>query len=427
MKKTIPVISVLLAIPVLGVASQPPQTTYPTQLQTQAVKILEKQPVFHGKNGFVDLYTLGYDIPENKKEDVLQKDLKAYTDHKPSFDLNNPSPLWQSALSSYKNTLSHIPSYKGCVFSSSRPSRKNKTPHSCIDQIKKNPQAFSYEVATREPLLQQALSLSQYDYFASPFPIRSDIPLPTNGFVSLGFIPTFASWQFAQGYHDLGMSSACQGIKIGQSLVTQPDNLISGMVGGSLLSHSSQVLADQMSRLPVTKQLPQICQDVLKTKIQPQKVVCNNLLAEGRFYIFSLRASDIKALAAKDESISQEQASKMYNQALSEAFTAPRFTQFCNAKTQQQVSSNTPRTHQKVLDMEETRACKKNPLGCVFDSMSMPNYNSYAHRLQSDVAVFEKVVEISHQQTPVSQKSVTVKSFGPSSPKVDLPLRASQQ
>lgn len=359
----------LLASPALMAAPD----AFTTPEQRAAVDRIETGLSFDGTNGFAALYSLGYNLTPAQQRQVLAEDAKR-------FAASSRSPRWTSSL----NQVAPLP---GDLNHNPAACRAKDLP-GCLAYVRAHNKAVGVELSANKTRIDQAQALVAFDHFQSPFADRLDRPIAS--YYAIHWLPVRAAHQFASGDRAAGLATTCDAIRIGRSLLSGSDHLVGSMVGASAVARGSAVLAEMMAELPREEALPPSCDHALSPGLSPVNATCRALVSEGRFSMLGMRNEDMVGIVAAEQGVPRAVAAKLYNEDVSEAYEAPRFTQFCDAQSQKEIARDAPRSERAIKSMKGA-VCTVAPYSCVLNNMQSPRYNNYALRIQDSIAIWETV------------------------------------
>lgn len=373
-------------------------TSRPDPARVNALKILQTPPSYEGPDGFPALYTLGYEVPENKWKTVVDEDVRRFNVAKAKAVKNGAVDIhWTSHLDDYDRLPASEPnSLAAC----------NSESGDCLEMVRANKATYANFVHTNQVALDQASSLVKYDHFRDAFPVRAPQFLkPIPQYQHIGRLPIRNALLFIEGDTTTALMGACSDILLGQKMVSSSDSLIVSMVGASLIKRSATLVTDMLSEIPPTAPLPNICSKAFSVQPRTQQPVCRAMMGEGRMILSAFLDSTAHNQAKKDS----PWMARTFNPRRTALRMAPDYTQYCQEEVGMQIKTDVPVSHsipeRSLWEIE----CVANATGCILDNVAQPEYWNYARRLQDADAIWRAtagLVELRNTGKPIDAKSI---------------------
>lgn len=308
-----------------------------------------------GQNGYAYLYTLNKSVPSSLVDAVLLSDVRSFvveetyrqegTHKKPLFDLDT-FPSLNLSSEAYNQLCD------------------TKKELSCLEQVNSHQKSYEANLDSNRILVQKTLDLNRFDYFASFFP--DGLNTPVSDFKPLRYLPTASMVEFSMGHHDKGMDWACQSVQLGYKFLQSPDQLITNMVGASMIRDGSVVVSEMLAqRSNLTP--PLSCQKLLSlsTSDTGQKV-CQALQNEKRVMVATMAQAGMAEAGV----------------VMGEPLDA-----YCQDGSIEEVNKGLPLSEKHVGRGVERHPdfCKKNKNLCLADDQTKPSYHNYGLTIQDSM------------------------------------------
>lgn len=346
----------------------------PSKAEQEAVAMIDAPPTHEGRNGFAELYTVAHDVPESERSRLLAEDLRRITALQPMTADVSGAPTWRSALEDWPE-LGESRADDPAWCSLREPG--------CLGRVRAASQPYAGLLERNASMLDRAAALSDWDYFASPFPPRPDTPLPA--YQSLTRLTTRNAWRFANGKVDAGLAGVCNGVIQGRKLIVAGDNLIGSMIGAALIHGNANLLADMLAELPRDHILPAQCETAFALPMPLEKGVCRTMLNEARYVAGGLRNQVTGEMAGEliDKKIPSWASRALFDPERTVGLMAPKFAWYCGEHARARIAQDQP-----LLDLPPqsparwSLQCASNAVGCILADISQPAYSDYGLRLQ---------------------------------------------
>ncbi|MBO9874918.1 MULTISPECIES: hypothetical protein [Xanthomonas] len=341
----------------------------PAAQRTALAQLRQPLPPLRGPNLFVDLWLLPYSVPSAQRQALLDEDVRRFR-HRPV------GVAFRSAASRYPR----VPDWP-----TAGPPRCSWRGDDCIAKVRAARQAYAAALATQAPLLAAMPAASGAAEYRSPFTDSTDLQLPA---FSLLQIPlTQHALDFVEGRRDAALQGVCSDAAVARALLGSGDNLITAIIGASMLRGNARLFADMLAELP-PQALPAQCTQAFAPLQIDGVSLCRSLRGEAHW-----------AFAAFDELASGRHAvqRRWYESALiplalnaerSKARLAPGFTRACADDARATLIADLPPTAAQVSApvAELSMGCVANALGCAMTREPQTSFVSYQASLQDAAA-----------------------------------------
>ncbi len=364
-----PLIVVLLVL--VAAAWAISRAVYPTEAQREAVAEMEQLPDFPGENAFALLWTLERDVPNDRLKAVMAEDIRRFSE-KPA----NPDPdegeSWgiESVAEDYPDLTPTAEDRE--MFC--RPRGDD-----CLARVREDIEAYSALLDRNQTLLDRVEKLRDYDYVRFEFPYRMDTPLPS--FQNIFLLRTRHAVAFAQGQTQEAVAATCQDVAAWRRLGAHSDNLITNLISVANSSdNNGSMLANMLAEMPVDMPLPEPCNDALAPPTLVDVSICNAMHGE-----FNTSANSIRSLpesVEKSSYLDRLSWPLLFDTEATVGMSAEQLRSFCSEPERDRLRADRREipesSHQGMLRF----ACVGNPIGCMMNSIALPSYTDYRHRLQ---------------------------------------------
>jgi len=360
------------AVVVLGVAGAygVSRAMGPSELEREALALVDASPAPPARDGFAALYTAAHDVPEAAQASLLEEDVRRLA----------ATPLSADGASDWRSLLQERRSLVDAR--ADDPAWCNLRDATCLATVRSARDAYAGLLERHARLLDRAEALQGYDGFPNPFPSRLDTPIPS--YQVLFRLTTRTAWRFAQGQVDQALADACSDVAMGRRMIDAGDSLIGSMVAAALVQGNAQLLAQMLAELPRDRPLPGQCHQAFERSPALEQGVCRTMLSEGRFMAGGLRSQGGSAASAAGVAgeVPSWMAGALFDREKTAARVAPTFAWYCGDEVRQLLAQDKPLRAPPLPPSRRSLACLSNPVGCILADIAHPAYGDYGMRLQ---------------------------------------------
>ena len=353
----------LLAMAVYSIA----RLRGPADEERAALALLQESPKPPGRNAFAALWLLPHDVPEARLADVLAEDVRRFS------RTSAPGTNAELAESFTSIAEERYPATR-------EPERslycKWREPD-CLARVRADRSAYSRLLDADAALLARVDALSGYGHVRSAFPPRLDAPIPA--YSALAYPLTRHALAFAEGNAGEALNGVCRDLSTARMLIGHGDNLVSSMIGATMLQGNAALFADMLAELPAGHPVPAACKAALAPPRPDEFSACNAMRGEARFAFGAMRD-----LAAAELSIGSTWQDRLrpvlFDDEKTIARMAPRYAWYCGDEARAAITADLPTRAPPPRGVN--LACAHNIIGCILADVGAPTMDDYQHRLQ---------------------------------------------
>lgn len=258
---------------------------------------------------------------------------------------------------------------------------------SCLSRVREQPEAVAAALLPYATVLQQMDELATHGHYLSPLPSGVATAVPP---LRPLFVPLSAhALAHVQGDSQRALAGMCRDAGIGRMLMNHGDNLLTGMVGSSLLNTNATLFAEVLAELPADAPLPANCAAALAPLSPQETSFCASM--QGEFSMVSegyslteQMSSSILDLPGERWWVTPQTMKLLYNREKSLGRAAETMGAACLPETWQAIAEDKPMpAPQPSLWRLE---CAANALGCITSSIAAPAYAQYMKQRPRDTA-----------------------------------------
>lgn len=247
----------------------------------------------------------------------------------------------------------------------------------CLDKLRRQPQAAAGALAAQQDLLARIGELSGYGHYRMPSAIAPGIGAVLST-TSLLATPLAAHAQtYLQGDANAAMAGLCRDAGSARMLMAHSDSLLLTMAGGKMLAANAQLLASLLAELPAETPLPADCSTALSALSGKETGTC--VAMRGEFALSTAMSRNSKRAFRKARS------HLMFSEAKTNARMAEAMAGPCLPENLQQIGADRalpPPAPPSPWRLE----CAANAIGCVLSSIAAPAYHGSVARQQDSGA-----------------------------------------
>ncbi|RFF26982.1 MULTISPECIES: hypothetical protein [unclassified Wenzhouxiangella] len=344
---------------------------YPTEAQREAIAEMEQHPDFSGENAFALLWTLARDVPEDRLDEVMAEDVRRFSEI-PANPNMDEGKTWgiESVAEDYPD-LTPTPEDRERFC---RPRGDD-----CLARVREELEAYTALVERNQKLLDRIEALRDYDYVRFEFPYRVYTPLPS--YQNVFLLRTRHAVAFAQGRKREAVAATCRDINTWRRLGAHSDNLITRLISvANSTDNHGHMLAKMLGELPVDMPLPEACDDALAPPSFVDVSICNAMYGE-----FKTSANSIRNLPEPmDQGGFLDRLSRplLFDAEATVGTSAKQLRSFCGESERDRLRADRREIPESSSQGMLRFACVANSIGCMMNSIALPSYTDYRHRLQ---------------------------------------------
>ena len=262
---------------------------------------------------------------------------------------------------------------------------------SCLEHIRQRLPEYQTLLQQYRPLIEHIDAMADYTVLHSgDWSKRADMaqdPMPKFQYLFLGRNAAMA--EYLGGDTAAALQRSCRQIKLGRTLVTQGDNLITAMIGNALMDRNLSWLAQMLAEQPQWAQrLPESCGAVLDTAMAAESLtLCHVMKGEYR-----LMTTLLARMADSDDGAGMEgvkPAGKLgrwlgigWDAEHSRVLAARRVAPYCGSQVHAWAEQDTAdKISRPTMAWRSRWACLHNIVGCSVYLSDDVAYDDYRLRL----------------------------------------------
>jgi hypothetical protein len=333
-----------------------------------------------GRNAFVEIWLLPYDVPEAERAAITAADMRQMA----------TLPPFAEATKEDSAPGSGFPSRAKGRYASLAPSDKDQEllckprESGCLQRVRADLPVYEALVAGNQPLFDRIAALSGYDHYRDLLPPRLDVAFPQFqlGNASL----TQHAYAFARGDTDVALEGVCRDLSTWRRLGANSNSLLMRMIGIAYSTDGhGRLLAEMIAELPRDHTLPETCARATVPATAAELWMCEPMRGE---FAFSSNTASALSSAGRPDVNPFERATLFltFDADMTIADMAQDFAPICAQRELERVAADRRTIESHHPDSWLRLECAGNMAGCILADIAGPAYDSYLHRAQDQGA-----------------------------------------
>jgi hypothetical protein len=351
-----------------------------TDEQEAALETMRRPWKPDGRNAFVDVWLLPYDVPEAERAAITAADMRQMA----------ALPSFAEATKEDSAPDSGFPSRAEGRYASLSPSDtdqellcKTREP-GCLQRVRTDLPAYTALLARNQRLFDRIAALSGYEHYRDLLPPRIDVAFPQFqlGNASL----TQHAYAFARGDTEVALEGVCRDLSTWRRLGANSNSLIMRMIGIAYSTDGhGRLLAEMIAELPRNHALPETCARSTAPATAAELWMCETMRGE---FAFSSHAASTVSGAGQHARDPFERATLhlTFDADMTIADMAQHFAPICAQRELERVAADRHAIESRHPDGWLRLECAGNMAGCILADIAGPAYDSYLHRAQDQGA-----------------------------------------
>ena len=315
------------------------------------------------RDGFAAAWFLGFEVPDDQLEPMLQADIAAY--NKTLADTGSVVDFRTTAEGKFATVAAPT---------SKDPALCELWVDDCLQRVRAAPDATRQRLQDFATRLERSRGLAQYDHFHFAFTPRFDSPIPGIGGLS-NLQLSEAALQYVEGNVEQAFATLCSDTAFWRRFRSRSDMLINDMVGIAQMSNAAQLYAHMLAEQPAGFAAP--CPEVFAPLADAELDQCASMRFEFLSAQNSLDAG--LELMATDNGVARVQHRFANSEHMVRRF-ASLTGAYCQADQRARDAARDP-TPPVVAAGCNWSGWAFDPLGCALIEDATPNYHDYHVRV----------------------------------------------